>query len=103
VILNGIEFDDNGQMVALDEPYRGNNLFSLASGGALYVRDPYAKLDENQLNGGMFADLSEADWNLILPYLEENEAYFGIDVEALLTVDGKVMAPEKVYRKICPK
>ncbi len=103
VILNGIEFDDRGQMVALDEPYRGNNLFSLASGGALYVRDPYAKLDENQLNGGMFADLSEADWDLILPYLEENEAYFGIDVDALLTVDGKVMAPEKVYRKICPK
>ena len=103
VILNGIEFDDHGHMVALDEPYRGNNLFSLASGGALYVRDPYAKLDENQLNGGMFADLSEADWDLILPYLEENEAYFGIDVDALLTVDGKVMAPEKVYRKICPK
>ena len=103
VILNGIEFDDHGNMVALDEAYRGNNLFSLASGGAIYVRDPYAKLDDNQLNGGMFADLCKADWDLILPYLKENEAFFGISVDELLTVDGAVMAPEKVYRKVCPK
>jgi hypothetical protein len=35
--------------------------------------------------------------------LEENEAYFGIYVDTLLTVDGKPMAPEKVYRKVQPK
>jgi hypothetical protein len=37
---------------------------------------------------------------LIHPHLQENERLFGIRVEALLTVGGDVMPPEKVYRKI---
>ena len=40
VILNGVKFDDDGQLVPLPEPYPGSNLFSLASGGAIFVRDP---------------------------------------------------------------
>ena len=36
VILNGIEFDEHGKMRDLPEPYPGSNLFSLASGGAIY-------------------------------------------------------------------
>ena len=40
VILNGVKFDDDGKLVPLAEPYPGSNLFSLASGGAIFVRDP---------------------------------------------------------------
>ncbi|MDY7041508.1 MAG: glutamate synthase, partial [Chloroflexota bacterium] len=100
VILNGIAFDDNGRMVELPTPYPGGNLFSLASGGAIYVRDPHRRLSEDQLNGGHFASLTSADWSLVQPYLEENERLFDISVEALLTVDGVLRAPEEVYRKI---
>jgi len=102
VILNGIKFDDNGQVIPLLEPYPGSNMFSLASGGAIYVRDPDNKCDEQQLNGGHFMPLTDADWDLMLPYLEENERLFGISVDDLLTVDGKRCEPTEVYRKVIP-
>jgi len=100
VVLNGIEFDAHGRMREQPTPYPGGNLFSLASGGAIYVRDPHRLLDEEQLNGGYFAPFTAADWALIHPYLEENERLFGIPIEALLTADGQVCAPESVYRKV---
>ena len=104
VIVNGIGFDEHtSALVELDSPYPGSNIFSLASGGAIYVRDPHKKLVEEQLNGGEFVKISDSDWKLILPYLEENEQLFGIGIDRLLTVDGKEMQPVDVYRKIRPK
>jgi hypothetical protein len=103
VILNGIGFDDeDGSIYEYDSPYPGSNIFSLASGGAIYVRDPHKKLVDEQLNGGEFAEITDADWNLIEPYLEENEKLFGITIERLLTVDGNKKSPQAVYRKIRP-
>ena len=102
-ILNGITFDVDGRIVVQETPYPGGNLFSLASGGAIYVRDPYGRLDEHQLNGGRYADLTDEDWALIRPYLQENERLFGIPVETLLTVDGRRCAPRAVYRKVEPR
>ena len=104
VILNGLSFDENdGSIRDLESPYPGSNIFSLASGGAIYVRDPHRKLVDEQLNGGEFVEISDADWKLILPYLEENEKLFGIAVDRLLTVNNKQMSPKDVYRKIRPK
>jgi glutamate synthase domain-containing protein 1/glutamate synthase domain-containing protein 3 len=104
VIVNGIEFDNNGNKVDLDIAYPGSNLFSLASGGAIYLRDPECKIVDEHLNGGVFAQLSDADWKLILPYLEENEKLFGISIEEdLLIVNGKKLPFDKVYRKVMPK
>jgi glutamate synthase domain-containing protein 1/glutamate synthase domain-containing protein 3 len=101
VVLNGVEFDDKGKVVPLESPYPGSNLFSLASGGAIYVRDPHCKLVPEQLNGGHFVKLTEEDWQLILPYLETNEKLFGISIDRdLLTVDGVRRTPEDVYRKV---
>jgi glutamate synthase domain-containing protein 1/glutamate synthase domain-containing protein 3 len=100
VILNGIEFDEHGLVVPQATPYPGSNLFSLASGGAIYIRDPHQQVVEAQLNGGEFASLTEEDWLLIHPFLEENERLFGVSVEQLLTVDGEVREPEEVYRKV---
>ncbi len=102
VILNGIALDDDGQILELDTPYPGGNLFSLASGGAIYVRDPHGRVTEDQLNGGEFAPLSDQDWAVIKPYLEENERLFGIPVERLLSVDGQRLLPRQIYRKIKP-
>jgi len=103
VILNGIGFDDeDGSIYEYDSPYPGSNIFSLASGGAIYVRDPHKKLVDEQLNGGEFAGITDADWNLIEPYLEENEKLFGITIERLLTVEGNKKTPQAVYRKIRP-
>jgi len=99
VILNGIRVNDEGEIIELESPYPGGNLFSLASGGAIYVRDPHHKLSADQLNGGEFAPLAAADWKAIRPYLAENEKVFGITVEQLL--GGQ--QPEQVYRKIQPK
>ena len=104
VVLNGIGFnDEDGSIREYDSPYPGSNIFSLASGGAIYVRDPQKKLVEEQLNGGEFNEISDADWDLILPYLEENEKLFAISIDRLLTVDNKKKSPQEVYRKIMPK
>ena len=59
---------------------------------------------EGQLNGGEFAEFTDADWQLILPYLEENERLFGISIERdLLTVNGRKRNPGEVYRKVAPQ
>ena len=99
-VLNGITFDDHGNMIDLPEPYPGGNLFSLASGGAIYIRDPRNLVNEDQLNGGQFSPLTDDDWQLILPYLQENERLFGIPVSALLTIDGDERKPAEIYRKV---
>ena len=100
VILNGVAFDDHGNLVELDTPYPGGNLFSLASGGAIFLRDPHEKVNSDQLNGGEFSQLSQPDWELIEPYLKENERLFDIRIEDLLTVDGERLDPQNVYRKV---
>jgi glutamate synthase domain-containing protein 1/glutamate synthase domain-containing protein 3 len=101
VVLNGISFDEKGRLVEREKPYSGGNLFSLASGGAIYLRDPHRKVGGDQLNGGRFVPLTPADWKLILPYLSENERLFGISVtDDLLTVNGVKRRPAEVYRKI---
>ncbi len=102
VILNGVAFDEDGVMRDLESPYPGGNLFSLASGGAIYVRDPERKLTDDQLNGGEFAELGSKDWEVARPYLEENERLFDIPLRALLTVHGVERQPSEVYRKIRP-
>jgi len=102
-ILNGMRYDEAGKLMPLDSPYPGSNLLSLASGGAIYVRDPHRKLADEQLNGGVYRRLTKADWKLILPYLRENERLFDIQVERdLLTVDQVVRLPSEVYRKVVP-
>ena len=98
VILNGIRMTDQGKIVELEEPYPGGNLFSLASGGCIFVRDPKGIVGEDQLNGGEFAPLEKRDWELIKPYLEENQHQFGISIDELLNGEE----PAKVYRKIQP-
>ncbi len=102
VILNGVKLDDQGKLIPLADPYPGSNLFSLASGGAIFVRDPDRTLVDQQLNGGQFAKLTDADWELILPFLEENERLFGITIDQLLTVNGKRLKPCRVYRTVVP-
>ena len=100
VIMNGITFDQDGKVISLESPYPGSNLFSLASGGAIYLRDPDKNVSSEQLNGGEFTTLNEKDWELILPYLEENERLFNIKINDLLTVNGIKKAYSEVYRKV---
>ena len=100
VIVNGLTFDSHGKVLPQAAPYPGSNLFSLASGGAIYIRDPHKQVVEAQLNGGSFVPLTEADWQLIEPYLRENEQLFGISVASLLTVNSVLREPAEVYRKV---
>ena len=101
VIMNGVQFNDRGRVIEQAMPYPGSNLFSLASGGAIYLRDPERKVVAEQLNGGEFVGLSPDDWELILPYLRENQRLFGISVEDdLLTVNGTKKSYQEVYRKV---
>jgi glutamate synthase domain-containing protein 1/glutamate synthase domain-containing protein 3 len=102
-IVNGMRYNEEGKLIPLDSPYPGSNLLSLASGGAIFVRDPHKKLVDEQLNGGVYRRLTKADWKLILPYLKENERLFNIQIERdLLTVDNVVRLPSEVYRKVVP-
>ena len=101
VILNGITFDHEGQIQELPSPYPGGNLFSLASGGAIYVRDPEQLVEEDQLNGGRFTKLTQQDWDVIRTYLETNERLFGIKVEGGLLRKAKLSLHwSEAYRKI---
>lgn len=102
VVLNGVRFDADGRLVDLDTPYPGGNLYSLASGGAIYVRDPRRAVGEDQLNGGAFVPFTDQDWHVVRPLLEENERLFGIPVARLLDADGRARPPSEVYRKIRP-
>jgi len=104
VVLNGLQVDSQGHVRPQPTPYPGSNLFSLASGGAIFVRDPHRQLVEEQLNGGEFLPFTEDDWDLILPYLQENERLFGISITGhLLEVDGVMRPPGEVYRTIRPR
>jgi glutamate synthase domain-containing protein 1/glutamate synthase domain-containing protein 3 len=103
VILNGLTVDTQGQIIPQVTPYPGSNLFSLASGGAIFVRDPDQRIIPEQLNGGELAPFTDKDWELIRPYLEENERLFGIAIEGdLLTVAGELKSPTQVYRTVQP-
>ena len=75
----------------------------MASGGAIYVRDSQELVTEDQLNGGEFAELTDADWAEIEPLLRQNEIEFGIPLEKLLEVDGIQRPFSEVYRKIQPQ
>ena len=98
VIVNGLTVDTQGNIIPQETPYPGANLFSLASGGAIYIRDPHQKIVDEQLNGGEIVPFSEEDWQLVLPYLKENERLFGISIEDhLLTVDGQRRTPSKSF------
>jgi glutamate synthase domain-containing protein 3 len=103
VVLNGVEFDDRGVVRDQQAPYPGSNLFSLASGGAIFVRDPRHTIGKEKLNGAEFAEMTVEDWQLIQPYLQANERHFGISIERdLLMVNGKASSPQSVYRKVRP-
>ena len=101
-IVNGISFGHEGAVVDLDTPYPGGNLFSLASGGALFLRDPHGRVGVDQLNGGVFATFNSDHWELIRPLLRENERLFGILISRLLEVEGQPRRPEEVYRVVLP-
>jgi hypothetical protein len=103
VILNGLTRTVDGRFEPLPTPYPGSNLFSLASGGAIFIRDPEGLVEDDQLNGGVLADIDPEDWELIRPYLEENERLFGVSIEDdLLNHRGKSLRPEQIYRKVLP-
>jgi len=102
VVLNGISFDGSGDLIDLETPYPGGNLFSLASGGGIFLRDPDRTVGEDQLNGGMFVEMGSDHWEVIRPLLEENERLFGISVGRLLTHRGEQISPEAAYRVVVP-
>ena len=99
VVVNGMRFN-GGERGELKTPYPGGNLFSLASGGAVYIRDPSGVVGVDQLNGGQLSAMSEDDWRLILPYLQENQKLFGVKVQDLLRVGAEFNEPSRVYRKV---
>ncbi len=80
VIVNGIEFDGKGKPRLMRTPFPGSNLFSLASGGAIYLNDPWRTIDEQQLNGGKIDSIDSADKELLRRYLQVNKELFGLNI-----------------------
>lgn len=102
VCINGMAYTDDGTLERLALLYPGGNFFSLASGGAGYLNDPRHTLHGGQLNGAGLTRFLDADWQVLLPHLEESAALFGIPVERLLTFEGQARQPGEIYRKVVP-
>ncbi len=102
-IVNGVEFDQGDRLIEQRDPYPGGNLLSLASGGAVYIRDPKGLVKKNQLHGGEIRDITAEDWEVMQELLLENERLFGISVKNLLKVNGFSKKPDEVYKKVCPQ
>jgi len=104
IVINGLAPTLYGEFMGLEDKYPGGNFFSLASGGAGYLNDPYRTVTDEQLNGAEFTDFTQADWEVVSPYLKENEEIFGISVNRdLLTVDRVRKNPGDVFRKVIAK
>ena len=63
------------------------------------VANPVVELDGDEMTRIIWQFIKD---ELILPYLHENERIFGIKLEELLTVNGKLLTPAEVYRKVAP-
>jgi hypothetical protein len=100
VCINGLAYDERGELRRLAEPYPGGNFFSLASGGAGYVADPYRTMDQTQLNGAEFLPFTCSDWEVLKPHLQENARLFGLTAELVMNVDGRWVSPGELYRKV---
>ena len=104
LVINGITNLDDGRVYGLETKYPGTNLFSLASGGCCYLNDPYGTVSDGQLNGARFDPFLQEDWNVLEPYLQENQRLFRIDSRYdLLMVDGVLRWPKEVFRKVVPR
>lgn len=101
VLINGLRINIYGEVIGLKNRLPGGNFFSLASGGAGYLNDPYHSVTPNQLNGAKFVPFKQEDWNIISKYLQLNENYFGISINGdILTVDRIRKWPQEVFRKV---
>jgi glutamate synthase domain-containing protein 1/glutamate synthase domain-containing protein 3 len=100
VCINGLAYDERGELRRLAEPYPGGNFFSLASGGAGYVADPHRTMDQTQLNGAEFLPFTRADWEVLKPHLQENARLFGLTAKLVMDVDGRQVTPGELYRKV---
>ena len=63
---------------------------------------PTTSISKDQLNGGRFEKLVSDDWDILLPFLKENERLFDIPVERLLQYQGRQLSFDQVYKKISP-
>src|SRR3989441_8524249 len=54
-VVNGLRPTQDGQFVDQTTPYPGSNLFSLASGGALYLLEPHGLAAPDQPQRGPLA------------------------------------------------
>ena len=59
ILINGLRANAYGEFMGLEEKFPGSNFFSLASGGAGYLNDPYRPVTEGQLNGGEFVEFTQ--------------------------------------------
>jgi hypothetical protein len=100
IVLNGLTFDEKGEIEDSEAPYSKRSLLSMFSGQTLYVRDPFSKIKEFQIPGVRILDLTEKDCLNIFPCLKENEKLFNIDVLDLITVKNQLLPFHKVYRKV---
>ncbi|MHA1214208.1 MAG: hypothetical protein ACTSPG_02865 [Candidatus Hodarchaeales archaeon] len=102
VIINGIKFDKKGNITLMPSPYSGSNLFSLASGGAIYILDPFMQIDTNQLNGGQISPIHDRDKSILEEYLKKNNKLFGFDLTKTLSTGSVEYNVIDSYRKIEP-
>ena len=103
LVINGVTTLDDGRVYGLETKYPGTNLLSLASGGCCYLNDPYGTVSTAQLNGARFDPYLQEDWNVLQPYLLENEDLLRIHTRYdLLMVDGALRWPKEVFRKVVP-
>jgi hypothetical protein len=100
VILNGLIFNEKGEIEDLKTPYSEECIFTLALDTTVYIRDPQLEIRNAQHKGVRVHKLNETDCLYIFRCLKVNEGLFNIDILDLITAENQLLPFHKVYHKV---
>ncbi len=86
-------------------PYPGSNLLSLASGGAIYIRDPHRTLVDEQLNGGAYraAGRRRLETASRPTWKRTSGCSASASIATCSPSTASAGTPAEVYRKVMPR
>ena len=102
ICINAMHFGADGHLERIKPPFTGRALMLGAVGGVCYLNDPLVTVSAPQMPDIWSEEFSPRDKAALWPYIVRCAALFGFTVEALLSVSGEELPPDRVYRRLSP-